>query len=192
MLSSSPFRPPRRQAGTSLVEVLVALLLLTVGLLTMAGLHASSLKLTKVSQFKTSASEIAQVYGDAARSNVAAAITGGYNRTVTGGAIVAPNPPCTAPAVACTPAQIAATDLFNARTMAAALPNGDIFASVNAGNVATTVPSLSVWVYWSSPDSDEIRTGTDQARWDSSRERRPAAVSALAPRRQCLEFTIPL
>lgn len=177
-----------QQQGLSLVEVLVALLILTIGLLTMAALHASSLKLTKLNQFRTTASEVAQAFGDSVRANADGALAGGYTYSTAGGGLNAPGNTCTNAALTCTPAQIAAVDVFRARTLASALPGGDIFSALNtaAGNNA---PTLSVWIYWSPPDTTTLG---DQAAWASAREQCPPAIQALSPTRFCLLYTIPL
>ncbi len=181
----------RQVRGTSLVEVMVALLLLSIGLLSMAGIHATSLKLVKINQSRTAASEIAQAMGDAVRGNVDAAFGGRYTRIITGGSNVAASPTCTDAAVICTPNQIAASDMFSLRQMAAALPGGDIYSVLNAV-AGSAAPSLTVWVYWAPVETDVNISKTDQVAWDSSREGCPANVAALTPRRQCISYVVPL
>lgn len=198
----------RHTKGSSLVEVLVSLLILSLGLLTMAGIHAASLREGKTNQFKVSAIEVANMLGDSVRANPAGQsqgaqvnglgneqllAAGGYIMAGAGGANQAPAPTCMGQAVVCTPAQIAAADLFAARQAAArTLPNGDLFTALVRAN--TPSPALAIWVYWSRPNADNVSptAAADQAAWDSTREQCPPAVLALVPARQCVLLTVPL
>lgn len=75
--------PPARQAGVGLIEVLIALLVLSVGFLGMAALEAMSLS-TNNSAFARGMATIAS-YSilDAMRSDLVNAESGAYNGTVT-------------------------------------------------------------------------------------------------------------
>jgi type IV pilus assembly protein PilV len=196
--------PQRPAPGTSLVEVLVAVLILSFGLLGMAAIHAASMRETKTNQFKIAAEEIATMLGDAIKANAAAQVltpvpgilggetvsaNGGYVIAGVGSANSAPANRCDDPAaLACTPAQIAAVDLFRARAAATAnLPQGDVMATVV--NAATTSPALDIWVHWVRPDFDP---GSTDAALDSTRVQCPPAIQALTPPRQCLRHTVPL
>jgi type IV pilus assembly protein PilV len=74
----------RGQAGLSLIEVLIALLIVTVGLLGMAGLQAMSLKNNSSAYHRTQANALAYDILDAMRSNRDTAINGGYTLTFSG------------------------------------------------------------------------------------------------------------
>ncbi|MBN2886612.1 MAG: type IV pilus modification protein PilV, partial [Chromatiaceae bacterium] len=60
---------PRRQRAFTLIEVLVAVLVLSVGLLGLAGLHGVSLKLNRGAALRTQASQLAYEITDAMRAN---------------------------------------------------------------------------------------------------------------------------
>lgn len=59
-----------RQQGASLIEVLVALLLVSVGLLGMAGLSSAGLGHSKASQLRLTGTALANDYADRARANI--------------------------------------------------------------------------------------------------------------------------
>lgn len=71
---------PRRQRAFTLIEVLVAVLVLSIGLLGLAGLHGVSLKLNRGAALRTQASQLAYEITDAMRANraVAASYAGTY------------------------------------------------------------------------------------------------------------------
>lgn len=69
----------RQQAGTSLIEVLVAMVVLSIGLLGMAGLQANSLKLNQTSMQRSQASIHAYELLDLMRSDQRSAIDGNYD-----------------------------------------------------------------------------------------------------------------
>jgi type IV pilus assembly protein PilV len=71
--------PPRLQHGMSLIEVLVAVLILGIGLLGIAAMQATALRNSQSSLERSQA--VIQTYAilDAMRANVAVARIGGYN-----------------------------------------------------------------------------------------------------------------
>jgi type IV pilus assembly protein PilV len=96
--------------GFTLVEVLVALVVLAGGLLGLAALQATSLRNTQSAYNRSQATQLAYQMADRMRANVANAgllATSAYVGAVPGAAIAN----CTA-AAGCTPAQMAQNDLF--------------------------------------------------------------------------------
>lgn len=75
---------PRRSRGFSLIEVLIALLVFTVGLLGLAGLLAVSVKTNHSAYQRTQASFIAQSMADRMRANSRAIWSGDYAGSFTG------------------------------------------------------------------------------------------------------------
>ncbi len=71
----------RSQRGVSLIEVLVSIVILTMGLLGLAGLQVAGIKVTQSSQFRAQAAQLANDMADRMRGNIAAARlgVGGYN-----------------------------------------------------------------------------------------------------------------
>ena len=78
----------RIQRGTTLVETLVALLVLSIGLLGVAALQVNALQTNLSSHVRSQASVLAYDIADRMRANRAVALSGGYNiaygATVTG------------------------------------------------------------------------------------------------------------
>jgi type IV pilus assembly protein PilV len=148
----------RHEAGASLIEMLVATLLLAVGMLAMAALQASSLQLSKDAEFRAVASELAQGFGEMVKANSGGAAA--YNAPLA--QFVLPAPPvvlqtaCDAPGVACTNQQIALQDISRLQALARSrLPNGQV--SMVFTPAVGQVPSfIDLWVGWLPPDT---RTG---------------------------------
>jgi type IV pilus assembly protein PilV len=72
------------QAGFAMIEVLASLLILTVGLLSVAGLSANSLKASDTSAHRASAAREVLAIADAIRSNRQAAVDGQFDVTLSG------------------------------------------------------------------------------------------------------------
>lgn len=128
----------RRQPGFSLIEMLVALVVFSVGLLAIAGLQTVSKQANFEALQRTAASQIAhgllediRVNGDAAGIYLAAGELGGGAR----GAEPAPN--CSGSAV-CTAAQKAAHDLWFWEQVL----DGNLEMSGNAGGGGLVLPTL--------------------------------------------------
>ena len=107
----------------TLLEVLIALLVLSVGLLGMAGLQATSIRSNQSAYLRSQASILANDAIDRMRVNRVAADTGSY-------ALALANSPGTPPSncntSTCTPAQLAAFDLFEwTQILTSELPSGD-------------------------------------------------------------------
>lgn len=83
----SPFgRLPRRQHGATLIEVLVAVVVSSFGLLGMAGLLSISAKVNNSAYLNTQANFIAQSFIESMKINVAAVGAGAYNGSYSGSA----------------------------------------------------------------------------------------------------------
>lgn len=121
-----------RQRGVGLIEVLVAVVLLSIGLLGLAALQTVSLKRSTTSALRTEA--IGQSYDllDRMRANRAQAIVGRYNIPF---------------GTAASGDDLAAADLGDWKAaLAASLPDGD-------GRVLVQNQVVTITVQWSEPDS---------------------------------------
>lgn len=195
-MSSTPTSSPNRRRlaqGASLIEVLVAVLLLSIGILSMVGLQTSALRLTKESQFQGSAAELASSFSETVRANVAGAMAGNYSfvqpYAPPAGPIALPAQQCNNPAAACTPAQIAAVDLARWRESARqALPGGSLFANVTTPLGTAQSPVIDLWVLWQGPETDDAAdAATAQLNGNC-----PAQMGNANPRPQCMQFRIQL
>lgn len=126
-------RTGHAQTGFTLVEVLVALVILSVGLLGLAGLHLNGLRNNESAYLRSQATLQAYDMVDRMRANLAGLEAGGYN------AITGPvsDPGCIS--AGCTPLQIAAYDAFQWNTAnAGLLPSGSgTVTGTGAGSVFT-------------------------------------------------------
>ena len=112
------------QGGVSLIEVLIAMLVLAIGLLGLASLQSNGLRMNQSAYLRSQASILAYDIVDRMRANESQATANAY--LVALGA--APGAVCSA---ACTPAQITATDIVQWKAqLAAQLPTGDGFITL--------------------------------------------------------------
>ena len=114
MRTSTHSRPTRRQAGFSLLEVLIATLVLSAGLLGLAGLQIAGMKTTHNSYQMQQATWLVHDLLERMRVNRAGAYAGNYNGTLDGATACGTAPTC-AVATACTKAETANIDLFQVR-----------------------------------------------------------------------------
>ncbi|HNP64323.1 MAG TPA: type IV pilus modification protein PilV [Woeseiaceae bacterium] len=130
----------QRQYGFSLVEVLIALVIMSVGMLGIAGLYVQGMQAGRTSMFRHHAVTLAGDVADRIRANPTAGgayTLGGLDNS------------CVAGAVVCTPAQMAANDVLLWQAQAGAtLPNGNV--AVVFDNT-TTPPTYTITVSWDEP-----------------------------------------
>jgi len=99
-----------RQAGLNLIEILVAALILSVGLLSMAGLQVARLRSVQNATQKQQAAFMVHELLERMRSNRDAALAGDYGATVS---CAGATPPLNcSDATACSPTQLATYDLY--------------------------------------------------------------------------------
>ena len=127
-------------AGFSLVEVLIALVIMSVGMLGIAGLYVHTMQAGRTSLFSHHAVTLAGDIADRIRANpragVAYIVAGVDNNCVDGG-------------VDCTPAQMAQNDIFQWTQQAAAtLPVGAVNIVFNNAVVPST---YQITVTWNEP-----------------------------------------
>jgi type IV pilus assembly protein PilV len=125
------------QAGFSLIEALVSLIVISVGMIGIASLYGQGLRAGGTALYRTQAINLASDMADRIRVNRRGGA--GYNA-------MAANNQCDPPNnVTCTPAQMAAHDKFVwAAQIAALLPNGA--GTVNY--VGSTPPTYTIRVTW--------------------------------------------
>jgi len=141
MLSSTiPVAPgvSGRAEGFSLVEVLIALIIMSVGMLGIAGLYVHSMQAGRTSLFRHHAVTLAGDVADRIRANPLAGVA--YE----GAAIE--DDKCIADAVDCTPAEIAAYDVFLWEAQAdETLPEGDVSVAYENAAVPSTYEVTVTW-----------------------------------------------
>lgn len=131
---------PGKANGFTLIEVLIALIILSVGMLGIAGLYVHSMQAGRTSVLRHNAVTLAGDIADRIRANpragAAYALAGGNNNCVAGG-------------IDCTPGEMAANDIFLWDQQAAAtLPNGAVNVVFNNG---VNPPTYQITVTWTEP-----------------------------------------
>lgn len=151
------------QKGASLIEVLVASLILALGMLALVGVQASSTQIAALSQMRLEAARIGQNAGDRLIANTTHLAAYTLNTSYSGNAqdITVPaacDSSCDATA---TREKIKSIDMAELRNGARqVLPQGDIRVLIN--NVAGTGQVVDIWVMWqqASTSSDGNIGGT--------------------------------
>ena len=133
-------RRPRTSAGFSLVEVLIALVIMSVGMLGIAGLYVHSMQAGRTSMFRHHAVTLAGDVADRIRANPRA------GATYAGAGV---NQNCVLGGVDCTVDEMAENDIWLWDQQATdMLPNGDV--AVVFDN-AVAPPTYEITVSWTEP-----------------------------------------
>ena len=134
--------------GFSLVEVLIALIVMSVGMLGIAGLYVQSMQAGRSSMLRHHAVNLAGDIADRIRANP----TAGAAYTAAAGA----NNNCVAQNVDCTIAEMAANDIFLWQQQANDFlpPMGDGSQQVIVVFNAGTPPNYQITVRWDEPTPD--------------------------------------
>lgn len=129
---------PDRISGFTLMEVLVALVILSIGLLGLAGLQAAGLRYNHSSYLRSQATLLAYDIVDRMRANRQEALNGSYNIAL--GTSPAAPASCTGSAAFCTPAQLKDDDLYQWETaLKNTLPSGTGGITMNGTQFTITV-----------------------------------------------------
>lgn len=138
---------PYHSQGFTLLEVLIALVVLSVGLLGIAAMMNFSLKSNDSAYMRTQAETLAYNIIDRMRANQNGALNGSYNISI--GTQVSSPPNCVTSSNTCTSAQIAQYDLnawkTNLASTANGMPCGDGSVSLKPNN---GIYEITVTVQW--------------------------------------------
>lgn len=141
----APLMQRGKKAGFTLIEVLVALVVVSVGMLGIAGLYVHGMQAGRTAMFSHHAVTLAGDVADRIRANprAGAAYAGaGADNS------------CVAAGVDCNQAEMAAHDIFVwAQQAQDSLPNGTVQVQFNA---ATVPPQYTITIGWTEPG--EVRT----------------------------------
>ena len=130
----------RKVGGFTLVEVLIALVIMSVGMLGIAGLYVHSMQAGRTSVFRHNAVTLAGDIADRIRANSRAAASYGLAGT---------NNNCVNGGVDCTRDEMAANDIFLWDQQAAdTLPTGTVAVIFNNGVLP---PTYQITVSWIEP-----------------------------------------
>ena len=147
MTSHTPLIKAPGQRGFSLVEVLIALIIMSVGMLGIASLYVQSMQAGRTSLFRHNAVTLAGDVTDRIRANpvaIAAYAGGGGDNS------------CTDGTTTCSNTQMAAHDIFLwAQQATDTLPNGAVVVTVDQ----TVIPPIyTIAINWDEPGQPQNYT----------------------------------
>lgn len=178
------------QSGASLIEVLVAVLLLSFGLLSLGSMLAFGVQLPKLAAYRANAAALAASHVDRIRANPAGfaadSYTAGLNETSAWSfsQIVISGSNCSFSGTQCTATTLASADTNEFRNAVRRdLPGGDILVKCSTASCATTSSGPTygeLWVIWQEPST--------LATLASSSDNCPSAATTLytTPTPRCL------
>ena len=134
-------RANRNQRGFSLVEVLIALIIMSVGMLGIAGLYVQSMQAGRTSLFRHHAVTLAGDVADRIRANPTAGVAYAAGAGVDFG--------CVATGVDCNEVEMASSDIwFWSQQADESIPNGDVAIAFDN---TTVPPEYTIAVTWDEP-----------------------------------------
>lgn len=141
------FTSQQHAAGFTLVETMVALMVLSVGMIGVAALHGQTLSASRTAIFRSQAINLSGDIADRIRVNRGAQLA--YEGAASDNNC---DDPTGGGGVKCSPAQMAAHDLFVWEAQVAqTLPNGQTDIDVDTGTNPTT---YVVTISWDEPNQD--------------------------------------
>lgn len=164
----------RKSSGVSLLEVLISILLASIGLLALAGANVAAIRYSKMSQYRGTATMLAQDIAERMRANKLGLAFYTYTTSWTGQAsAIATNTSCEG-AVVCTASTLAAYDLATWRKVVRSqLPQGSVVVSIQ-GTVGA-----DVWIAWHDPavaNASENSTDSRNTAADTAKECPPVGL----------------
>lgn len=134
------------QRGASLLEVLITILILSFGLLGIAGMTAVSLQTAKLAQFQSVGLQLANDYADRMRGNTPGVAANQYDMTAAyTGATASLAVPACAVTTACTAAELASIDRAEwTNSLRRRLPAGNAY-------VLRSGLAVDIWIMWQEP-----------------------------------------
>lgn len=149
--------PRLKSTGFTLLEVMVAMVIFSIGLLGLASLQAQSLQFSHSAYLKSQATFYAYDVLDKMRANRVVALAGSYNAAV---GSTGTNKGCYDISGNCTASDMALHDIFDWKQLLATLPNGN-GAVTSTVSASTTVFLVTVtWDDRSSTDGTGKETIT--------------------------------
>lgn len=137
------------QKGSSLIEVLVTILILSFGMLSLAGMMAYAVQMPKLSAYRSAAVMLGAGHVERMRANVEGFDSGNYTERMTFAQTVTPIVQCTYPN--CTATLIANADRDQShQDIRRELPQGGMRVICNG---ACTAHEGDLWVMWQEPST---------------------------------------
>ena len=148
----SPLHKPR-QSGASLIEVLVAVLILSFGMLTLGALLAFAVQAPKLSGYRATATSLASSHVEQMRANPVGFAAGAYESSLSydGTFNAITKTPCSYPS--CTAQDLAAMDIQAIRwAVRTELPAGGVLVTCDT-SPCTRSSHGNLWIVWQEPDT---------------------------------------
>lgn len=145
------------QTGASLLEVLVAMLLLSFGMLSLAAMTSFAVQMPKLSGYRATAVNLASDHIDRMRANPIGFSSGGYDKPGSYNGSRAAlemegSDSCDYPN--CDPASLSTMDDAVTRVaVRAGLPAGGILMSRDSTTSTSSITDGNLWIMWQEPDS---------------------------------------
>jgi type IV pilus assembly protein PilV len=175
-----------RQSGASLIEVLVAVLVLSFGMLALGGMLAYAVQLPKLSGYRSTAVTLAAGHIERMRANTSGFVGESYKETMTYNTTLPTVTPCTYPS--CTATEIATLDKDEAnRALRRELPLGGMRMVCNG---ACTAMEGDLWVLWQEPTTFAALSAATSDECPVSSVDAPFTISGTQPR--CLHIRFKL
>ena len=166
--------PRHRQAGASLIEVLVSILIVSFGLLALAASQTAASRMQKNSELRSVAILLASDLADRMRANPQALALGTYPYELTGTYSALGNTDvsaCPGTPPTCNATTLAAWDMSEwKRALFYALPGAAAYVKRDTANSA-----VDVWIMWQ--DSGSVETTKDATGTETLSDTNPAATS---------------
>lgn len=142
----------KRARGASLIEVLVSVLLAAIGLLALAGANVASIRYSKMSQYRGTATMLAADLAERMRANQAGlagyAVASDFAAQAT---VPGASTACEGYSATCSSADLATYDLVAwRRAVRNQLPEGSVFVTPSTA-VVNPVLAADVWIAWRDP-----------------------------------------
>ena len=141
--------PSFPQRGSSLIEVLVTILILSFGMLSLGGMLAYSVQMPKFSAYRATAVMLGAAHVERMRANIVGYTASAYNETMTYNQTITTISPCTYPY--CDAAAIAVKDKYDSnKEIRRELPQGGMRVICNG---ACSTREGDLWILWQEPST---------------------------------------
>lgn len=150
----------KAQRGVGLVEILVAVVILSIGFLAVARMQVAGMRFSQSAYFRSQAAFMANDMADRMRANISGVNAGAYASKAT--AADTPDPDCQSNA--CNPSELAAQDLHDwsallhpAAGAVAVLPSSSSYTARGEIEPVAADGSWSITVYWAETIAGDTR-----------------------------------
>jgi type IV pilus assembly protein PilV len=178
--------PPKSEAGASLIEVLVAILILSFGMLSMGSMMAYAVQMPKLAAYRATAANLAASHIERMRANPAGFAADSYTETMTYNVSLPIVNPCAYPS--CTPDSIATLDKNETnQAIRRELPSGGMRLTCTG---PCTDRDGDLWVIWQEPSTFAALAANSDECPDASAT--PSFSAFTSPQPRCLHIRFKL